>query len=185
MSDFSQLLSGVPQGSILGPTLFLLFINELPLYLKHCSTDLYADDSTVHASGKSKIETEYKLQSGADGTDNWSRRNKLPIHYGKSTCMTLGSRHKIQKAGKLNITIGDINSVSSQKLLGLYIDETLSWNPHIDYLCSIISSRISLLKQLSVTLYSQKYTENVLPKLYSTYDTLRFQFLGFHIKHEY
>ena len=57
---------------------------------------------------------------------------------GKSTCMTLGSRHKIQKAGKLNITIGDtpINSVISQKLLGLYIDETLSWNPHIDYLCS-------------------------------------------------
>ena len=163
MSDFSQLLSGVPQGSILGPTLFFLFINDLPLYLKHCSTDLYADDSTVYASGKSKNEIEYKLQSGADGTDHWSRRNKLPIHYGKST---QGSRHKIQKAGKLNITIGDtpINSVSSEKPLGLYIDETLSWNPHIGYLCSIISSRISLLKQLS-----NYIPENIQKMFYQSY----------------
>ena len=64
--------------------------------------------------------------------------------------MTLGTRHKIQQAGQL-ITIRNtqLNSVSSQKLLGVHIDETLSWNQYIDYLCSIISSRISLLRQLS------------------------------------
>ena len=79
--------------------------------------------------------------------------------------MALGSRYKIQKAGKLNITIGDtpINTVSSQKLLGLYIDETLSWNLHIDYLCSIIS-RISLLKQLS-----HYFPENIQKMSYQSY----------------
>ena len=92
--------------------------------------------------------------------------NKLPIHYGKSTLMTLGTRHKIQQAWQLNISIGNtqLNSVSSQKLPGVHIDETLSWNQHIDYLCSIISSRISLLRQLSYYV-----PENVQIMFYQSY----------------
>ena len=52
MSEFLELFSGMPQGSILVPTLFLLFINDLPLHLNHCLADLYTDDNTFHASGK-------------------------------------------------------------------------------------------------------------------------------------
>ena len=65
--------------------------------------------------------------------------------------MTLGSRYNICKSGKININIDNhrIDTVSSHKLLGVYIDETQSWNPHIDYLCSVITSRITHLKQLS------------------------------------
>ena len=118
----------MPQGSILGTTLFLLFISDLPLYLNHCLADLYADDSTFHVSGKNKDETECTLQSNGNETDMWSNRNSLPIYYGKSTCMILETKQKIDKFGKLNTSIGNtqINHVSSQKLLGLFTDETLS-----------------------------------------------------------
>ena len=80
--------------------------------------------------------------------------------------MTLGTRHKIQQARQLNISIGNtqLNLASLQKLLGVHIGETLSWNQHIDYLCSIISSRISLLRQLSYYIMFLKMFKNVFIK---------------------
>ena len=90
--------------------------NDLPLHLNHCLADLYADDSIIHASGKSKPESEHKLQSGANETAVWSINNKLPIKYWKSTTLTLGTRHKIQQARQLNISMGNtqLNLVSSK-----------------------------------------------------------------------
>ena len=76
MSEVLELLSGVLQGSILGPTLFLSFINDVSLHLNHCLAELYADDKTIHASGKSKPEIEHKLQSDANETEVWSINNK-------------------------------------------------------------------------------------------------------------
>ena len=97
----------MPQGSILGHTLFLLFINYLPFHLNHCLADLYADDNTFHASEKTEIE--HKLQSDANETEVL----KLQIDYGKSTTITLGTRHKIQQAGQLNIFIDKPNQIWS------------------------------------------------------------------------
>ena len=102
ISEFAQILSGVTQGSILGPTctLFLLFINNLPLPLNHCTADNYADDSTLHISDKSKTQIETKLQADSDQVTNWSKNNKMPINYNKTTILTLGSRHNKCKSRK-------------------------------------------------------------------------------------
>ena len=141
----------MPQGSILGTTLFLLFINDLPLHLEACSSDNYADDTTVHTSNKHIDTVEFRLQREFNKSNDWSKENKLPLNLEKTTCMTLGTRMHPSNCREFNLHVDDIciQNVSSQKLLGVYIDEHLTWSKHIDHLCSVISSKISLLRQLA------------------------------------
>ena len=142
----------MPQGSILGPLLFLLFINDLPLLLKHCFSDFFADDSTIHSSAPSIAKVNKELQAGLKIAVAWSKQNKLPINYDKTTYMVLGTKPKNHDAYLLDLSAdgNKIEKVPKQKLLGIVIDDHLSWAPHIDYLCSTISSKISLLRHISI-----------------------------------
>lgn len=157
------------QGSILGPTLFLLFINDLPLFLEHCCSDLYADDATFHTHSKDKQTIENNLQLVFNNTKHWSKCNKMHVHEQKTTCMSLGTRQQLNGTHLFDIKSNgtSIKHVSNQKLLGVHIDENLNWNSHIDHLCATISSKISLLRQLSnyVPIHAQKlfYQGYILP----------------------
>ena len=127
-SSLQPIKSGVPQGSVLGPVLFLLFVNDLSLFIKEAYIDLHADDATVtvHTSGKQQKTVELKLQNGTDDFKNWCSSNHMFIHIGKTSLMTAGSR---QNVGHINIEVfidGEIiKKVENQKLLGIIIDKTL------------------------------------------------------------
>ena len=93
--DLQPIKRGVPQGSVLGPVVFLLVVNDLPLLFEEAYLDLYADDATVHASGKQQKTVELKLQTSTDDFKNWCLSINMFIHIGKTSLMTAWSPQNI------------------------------------------------------------------------------------------
>ena len=105
----------------------------------------------MHTHDKNVETIEIKLQGDLNNAKHWSEENKLPLNYNKTTCMTIGTKKRINDSRKLNLEVDEvcIQNMSTQKLLGVHLDQYLTWSAHIDNLCSAISSKISLLRQLA------------------------------------
>ena len=98
ISKTGKLACGVPQGSILGPLLFCIYINDLPLYLRHNDVflDLFADDNTLHCSNKNITIVQTHLQDSIDDVHYWCHINRMVIHPQKTKCMLISTRQKHQ-----------------------------------------------------------------------------------------
>ena len=153
MSTEKVVKFGIPQGSILGPLLFLLYINDLPLNLSHSVPDLYADDTTIHYSSKSVKDICDTLNDDLINLHVWCNENDMVINTNKSNAMLVGTSRRLQSMQyDFEVFYNDslLKNVTCEKLLGVQIDNTLSWCQQIDKLCSLISSRIGLLTRLKL-----------------------------------
>ena len=149
-----DVLCGVPQGSILGPLLFLLFINDLPLSLNDSpiSVDLYADDTTLYSSASDKTSLETNLQNVLDLVHIWCLENGMLINIEKTKLMLIASRQKIHTLidGNLKLEYNnlELQISSNEKILGVHVDENLVWKNHFQQVSKKISSYLWLLSQI-------------------------------------
>jgi hypothetical protein len=137
LSDYRVVNRGVPQGSIIGPLLFVIYINDLPNVMQ-VSPVLYADDTTLVMGHKNLETLIYDKDIEIGKMTNWFKENKLTINHDKTENI-LFSLNK-------NVTIH--NKCNYIKLLGMYIDCGLTWSVHIDHLISKLTRGIYLLRRL-------------------------------------
>ena len=145
---------GVPQGSNLGPLLFLLFVNDFPTCLQYTSCNLFADASAIYCCARTVNELETSLQSDVNRAIKWFHDNLLTVNINKSSAMTIGTRQRLINQCALKITAAGetLNALNETKYLGVTIDNNLSWNQHISNLATKVSPIISVLAKLKYKL---------------------------------
>ena len=150
-SQERSITSGVPQGSILGPLLFCIFINDLPLCLTRASVqcDLFADDGTLNTANDNIANIRRDLQQSLYDVSGWCCRNRMAVNPTKTKCMLMATRQKHQKKQlplNLKFETTPIEQVSKHRLLGVTVDEQLKWQAHIN-MCKTVSRNIFLLSK--------------------------------------
>ena len=175
ISEKSKVNCGVPQGSILGPLFFILFINDLPLYIENSECDMYADDSSITSSESTVKQLEDNLNEDMKSVSEWCSNNSMLANAPKTKVMLVTTWQKRASLPendkylqvKLNDTI--LENVDTDKLLGVMINNNLSWENHINSILSKVNRNIALLRRIKryLTLDVRKmfFNANVLPHL--------------------
>jgi exonuclease III len=159
---------GVPQGSVLGPFLFLLFANDLGSFVLDGFCNCFADDTVIYVSGNSISEVTNKLQKCLDNVQYWYSQNRLKVNASKSNIMLMGTPRKLAMVDRANFKINynkaPLSSTDVIRYLGLFVDQNLTWDNHISKVCRQVAPKLAMLRRLSA-----HTPKKLLSKIYITY----------------
>lgn len=138
-----QIFRGVPQGSVLGPLLFSLYINDLPNHINHSKCHMYADDVQILASGSALDGPNIinRINEDLNNVNNWAIMHDLKINALKSSALIIsrnGNYKDLWQPVNINGSVIPYNSCA--KNLGIWFDDRMNWKHHISLLCGKIYS---------------------------------------------
>ena len=150
LSEPHTITLGIPQGSILGPLLFNVYINSLPNAVKKTRMILYADDAVLFCDASTRQDLQIALERDFTKISNWYTDNRLTINVKKTKLMLAGSKRMLSlfEDFELQPNGTQIDRVQSFKYLGVTMDAKWSWKPHISNLLKKLGHRLSLFNRI-------------------------------------
>ena len=168
-STYLPITSGVPQGSILGPLLFLIYINDLDRVTDKLHCILYADDTTVTISGRNPLLLTELLNDELAKLNTWFIANRLSLNVSKTKYQFYSNVDKLPANDLIKISESKVERVSTFKFLGVVIDEALKFDAHYDKVSNNVSKSTFLLNKvkyiLTTTQLLHLYNAFLLPHL--------------------
>ena len=171
-STVQNISCGVPQGSVLGPLLFIIYTNDLPNCLNQTKSILFADDTTIYLSSNDIPYLFTQLNQELQMLTDWFRANKLSLNVAKTNYMLFTySSQQIDPQIDIHLANSSIKRAKCAKFLGIYIDEKLKWDEHI----------YNMNKKISKSFFAIRKARHVLSRKHLTtlYYSLVYPYLAY------
>ncbi|MCG8048840.1 MAG: reverse transcriptase domain-containing protein [Candidatus Thiodiazotropha endolucinida] len=153
-SDWVSIEAGVPQGSILGPLLFLIYINDIVLEI-NSNVRLFADDTSLYLIVNDPNEAARQLNFDLEAIHRWAERWLVKFNPSKSEALLISRKTNRPIHPQLIMNNEAINEVNSHKHLGIFLSNNGTWHEHIDYITSKAWARINIMRKLKFILDSR------------------------------
>ena len=166
-SEARKILCGVPQGSILGPLLFLIYINDLPMVSSLFMPILFADDTNLFCTNDKLDILVSEINIELVNIHTWVRVNKLSLNIEKTNFMLFTPNGFSRNMNCINIDGHRVEEVTQTKFLGVILDNKLNWHAHCEYICGKMSKGIGIIikarKVFNETTLLSLYNSLILP----------------------
>ena len=149
-SNWGDIQAGVPQGSVLGPLLFLIFINDLPQVVDHCSIRLFADDTCLFIEVNERIDTAVKINHDLNQIAEWSKKWLVSFSPTKTKSLLISNKVDSWQNPPVMFNGVQIKEVMHHTYLGLIFSNNLKWSRHIDKIATTAQKRLNMMLPLKL-----------------------------------